>query len=84
MVTLQFEARLLAQPLDPKIPAVMDGRSLILRVPAGQSLNRLLRDLDIQLKQPVSALVNGQATDLEQPLQPGDQARLLPQIAGGD
>ena len=84
MITVQFDSRLLVNPLSDAIPVEMDGQRLSIQVPAGKSINQLLIDLNIQLSQAVTAVVNGQTTDLEQPLEPGDQVRLLPQIAGGD
>ena len=53
--------------------------------PCGKSVNQTLNDLNIQLSQAVAAVVNGQTTDLEATFsEPGDEVRLLPQIAGGD
>jgi hypothetical protein len=84
MVTIKFDSRLLLTPLSPGITTKMDGHYAIIRAPAGKGVNQILRDSDIQLSQAVAALVNGQTTDLEQPLKPGDEVHLLPQIAGGD
>jgi hypothetical protein len=83
MITIKFDSRLLLKPLNPKIPAETDGPYAIIQAPAGKSVNQTLRDLNIQLSQAVSAVVNGHTTDLEQLLAPGDEVRLLPQIAGG-
>ena len=83
MIIIKFDTRLLATPLPSDIPAKRDGHFVIISAPAERSVNQTLQDLDIQLSQAVAAVVNGQATDLEQPLAPGDEVRLLPQIAGG-
>lgn len=83
MITIKFDSRLLLIPLAADIPVEMVGRYAILQAPAGRSVNQTLDDLDIRLSQAVSAVVNGHTTDLEQPLAPGDEVRLLPQIAGG-
>jgi len=84
MVTIKFDSRLLLTLLAPAIPVEMDGHYAIIQAPAGKSVNQILRDSDIQFSQAVTAVVNGRTTDLEQPLEPGDEVRLLPQIAGGD
>ena len=84
MVTLQFDARLLAAPHPDDLPIIIDGHYAILQAPAGQSVNQILKNFNIQLSQAVAALINGQTADLEQPLASGDLVRLLPQIAGGD
>ena len=85
MVRLQFDSRLFAVPLSDDICVEKIGPyDIIIQVPEGKSINQTLKELNIQLSQAVAALVNGQAADLEQPLESGDQVRLLPQIAGGD
>ncbi len=84
MITLKFDSRLLIGPLSADISAEMAGNDVIIQALAGKSVNQTLKDLNIQLSQAIVAVVNGQTTDLEQPLKPGDEARLLPQIAGGD
>lgn len=85
MVTLQFESRLLIPPFPDGLSIEdIDQGPVILQVPAGRSVNQILDDLEIKLSQAVAAVVNGQTTDLEQPLKSGDYVRLLPQIAGGD
>ena len=85
MVTLQFDSRLLVTPLSEDIPVQkIGGHDIRVQIPASKSINQTLKDLNIQLSQTVAAVVNGQATDLEKPLETGDQVRLLPQIAGGD
>ena len=83
MFTIKFDSRLLMTPLPTDIPVEMDGHYAILQAPAGRSVNQTLEDFNIRLSQAVSAVVNGHTTDLEQPLAPGDDVRLLPQIAGG-
>ena len=84
MVSIEFETRLLVTPLPEQVQVETTNRTVILNVSEGKSVNQTLADLNIQLSQPVAALVNGKTTDLEQPLRAGDHARLLPQIAGGD
>ena len=84
MITIKFDSRLLLKPLAPTLPAEMDGPYAVIQAQAGRSINQILREFDIQLSQAMTALVNGQTTDLEKPLKPGDEVRLLPQIAGGD
>jgi molybdopterin converting factor small subunit len=85
MVTLQFDSRLLVMPLSEEIPVQkIGGHDIRIQVLAGKSVNQTFKDLNIQLSQAVTAIVNGQATDLEKPLETGDLVRLLPQIAGGD
>ncbi len=85
MVTLQFDPRLLLIPLSEDIPVEKIGEhNIIIQAPAGMSVNQILKHLNIQLSQTIAAVVNGRSTDLEKPLEPGDQVRLLPQIAGGD
>ena len=85
MITFQFDSRLLLEPLSDCVPVEETiSNNIILRVPAGKCVNQVLKDLNIQLSQAVSAIVNGQTTDLEEPLKSGDHVRLLPQIAGGD
>jgi len=84
MVTIKLDSRLLLKPLSPDISVEMDGHYAIIQTPAGKSVNQVLRDFNIQLSQAVTAVVNGQTTDLEEPLREGDEVRLLPQIAGGD
>ena len=84
MITIKLDSRLLLKPLNPDIPVEMDGHYLVIQVPAGRSVQQALKDLNIQLSQAVAAVVNGQTTDLEEPLKPGDEVHLLPQIAGGD
>jgi molybdopterin converting factor small subunit len=83
MISIQFDSRLLQKPLAADIPSERESHFIIIQAPAGRSVNQTLQDLDIQLSQAVAALVNGQTTDLEELLQPGDHVRLLPQIAGG-
>jgi hypothetical protein len=83
MITIKFDSRLLQKPLATAISFEREGHVIILQAPAGRSINQTLQDLNIQLSQAVTALVNGQTTDLEEPMKPGAQARLLPQIAGG-
>jgi hypothetical protein len=83
MITIKFDSRLLLFPLATAIPVKMDGHYAIIQVPAGWSVSQTLQNLDIRFSQVVSAVVNGHTTDLEQPLAPGDEVRLLPQIAGG-
>lgn len=84
MITLQFDSRLLVRPLSGDIPVLKkDGYEIRIQVPAGKGVNQTFRNLNIQLSQTVTALVNGQVTDLETPLETGDLVRLLPQIAGG-
>lgn len=85
MVSLQFDARLLVEPLLDEIPVEkVEGHNITIQVPAGMSVNQIQKYLNIRLSQAVAAVVNGQSTDLAKPLEPGDQVRLLPQIAGGD
>ena len=84
MVSIEFEERLLVTPLPENIPVERKKRTMILKVAAGKSVNQTLADLNIELSQAVAALVNGKTADLEEPLEAGDQVRLLPQIAGGD
>jgi molybdopterin converting factor small subunit len=85
MVTLQFDHRIVLAPLPENIRATTNSdRTVTIQVPAGKSVNQTLKDLEIKLSQAVVAVVNGQTTDLEQPLGPGDEVRLLPQISGGD
>jgi molybdopterin converting factor small subunit len=85
MVTLQFDSRLLVTPLSEDLPVQkISGYDIRIQVLAGKSVNQTLKDLNIQLSQAVTAIVNGQATDLEKPLAAGELVRLLPQIAGGD
>jgi molybdopterin converting factor small subunit len=83
MITIKFDSRLLLFPLAADIPVEVAGHYAIIQASAGRSINQTLQDLDIRLSQAVSAVVNGHTTDLEQPLVPGDEVRLLPQIAGG-
>ena len=83
MITIKFDSRLLMTPLPTEVPVEMDGHYAIIQAPAGRSVNQTLENLDIRLSQAVSAVVNGHTIDLEQPLAPGDEVRLLPQIAGG-
>jgi sulfur carrier protein ThiS len=52
-------------------------------VPAGQTILEALQAVDIGLEQPAVVLVNGQAADITHRLAPGDQVRVLYQIAGG-
>lgn len=54
-----------------------------LRVAAGQTALEALQAAQVTLAQPVIAVVNGQAVDLNYRLQAGDVVRLIPQIAGG-
>jgi sulfur carrier protein ThiS len=83
--SVEFDNRLLLSPLPSDVGVEnSDHHTVILHVPAGKSINQTLKDLNITLTQAVSAIVNGQTTDLEKPLEQGDQVRLLPQIAGGD
>jgi molybdopterin converting factor small subunit len=84
MITIKFDSRLLLNLLSPDISVEMDGHYVIIQTTAGKSVNQVLRDFNIQLSQAVTAVVNGQTTDLEEPLREGDEVRLLPQIAGGD
>ncbi len=85
MVTIQFDSRLLVNTLPENIRAEKTTEHMIvIEFPAGKSVNQILKDQNINLSQAVAAVVNGRSTDLEQPLEPGDQVRLLPQIAGGD
>ena len=85
MVTIQFDSRLLVNSIPENIRVEKTTEhTIIIEVPAGKSVNQTLKDLNINLSQAVAAVVNGRSTDLEQPLEPGDQVRLLPQIAGGD
>jgi len=51
---------------------------------AGTTIRQVIECLGLPLSQAVVAVVNGRAADLDQILEPGDQVRLLPQIAGGD
>jgi molybdopterin converting factor small subunit len=54
-----------------------------LRVEAGQTVLEALQAAQVELRQPVIAVANGQAVDLSYRLQAGDIVRLIPQIAGG-
>jgi sulfur carrier protein ThiS len=54
-----------------------------INIPAGRTLLETLESLDINQKQPVIAVVNGQTVDLAYRLEPGDAVRFLPQISGG-
>ena len=50
---------------------------------AGQTVLEALAALEIKFSQPVIAVVNGQTSDMNYCLQPGDRVRLIPQIGGG-
>jgi sulfur carrier protein ThiS len=53
-------------------------------VDAGQNILQTLQYINIRLRQPVAAIVNGKTVDLtEYILQPGDNVQLIPQIGGG-
>lgn len=52
-------------------------------VTSGQAISQALTSLGIKFRQPVIALVNGETSDLTRVLEPGDEVRFFPQIAGG-
>jgi hypothetical protein len=60
-----------------------DGKIAGFRVPAGQSILSAVESLQVDLRQPVIALVNGLNSELDYILLPGDEVRLIQQIAGG-
>lgn len=83
MVTIRFEERLLASPIDPDWKVHREGSMLIVQVEPFFSISDALQLGSLQFSQPVAALINGVSADLNQKLQEGDEVRLLPLIAGG-
>ena len=84
MVTLRFPRHILSGSLPNSVVELKPkSREILLELPAGQSVMLSLKLLDIKLKQPVIAVINSEASDIEQILEPGDEVRLLPQISGG-
>jgi sulfur carrier protein ThiS len=84
MVTLRIPMRVLSEPLPESIHVIkFEGGEIFLNVPSGQSTMHTINYLGIKLAQPVITIVNSEACDIEQILEPGDEVRLVPQISGG-
>jgi molybdopterin converting factor small subunit len=81
-VILQVEERLIKH-INPDFSVTKIGTLLSIHVPAGKSVQEHLETNQIQVGQPVVAVVNGKTADLAEVLHDGDRVRLLPQIAGG-
>jgi len=60
-----------------------EGGHYLYELPAEGNLEELLVRHEIRLRLPVSPIINGRAADWQQTLKPGDEVKLLPQIAGG-
>lgn len=74
---------MLASPMKDNLPITREGKFVIVTLEAGRSIQEAMEEAGIQLVQPTVALVNGKTADMKQQLMPGDEVRLLPQIAGG-
>ena len=83
--TLLIDLQYLSKPLpDDLVFQPISDHQVAIQVLADTTIRKVIELLDLPLTQAVVAVVNGQSADLDQILEPGDQVRLLPQIAGGD
>jgi molybdopterin converting factor small subunit len=67
----------------PSVSSAAASGEVRFKVPAGQSTLQAIEGLGLQLSQPVIAVINAEARDISDLLEPGDEVRLLPQISGG-
>jgi len=83
MVTIKLDRRLLSQPLDDSVEYHEEGYLLVLRLPAGSTVQGTLKNRGVMLNQTVIPVINNRTSDFNVILEENDIVRLLPQIAGG-
>jgi len=85
MISVRLDKSLLVAPIPDDLRWEEVGSNKVtIQLPTNGNIIDVLKNNGIVLAQPVSVVINGQAADLGQEIQPNDEVLLLPQIAGGD